>query len=121
MTNEWVSEAIMSSARAMVWQAPYWLLELAGAVLAIVFWARSPRASCLTLIAMALMALAGIGWVMQAGVSTYLYMHDTPYETIGWTQSAIAMVNVVLSITGLSLLLSAVFVGRRSADAFTAE
>jgi len=113
MSEEWMSKAIASSVSVLAWQGPYFLLDMVGVVLAIVFWARSPLASFLTLAAMVLMAMGGIVWVMQPAVSVYLSTKEVAIETVGWTLFAVGMFALVPTVIGFALLLSAVFVDRR--------
>jgi len=98
----------------LLWSLPMLLVYGAGAVLAIVFWKRCPRAcllaliACLVLIAGSLFSNVASTWLFWVAVRRY-----------GWSSKVYTAASTVISIAGtvihaggIGLLLAAVFAGR---------
>ena len=101
-------------ASQLLFQLPLIIVCVAGVVLAIVFWSRSPGASIMTLVGCLVLLLAA---VLVTSIQTYLM---TARVQQGWTAveygtavSVVSGVSAVVRGLAFGCVIAAVFVGRR--------
>ena len=111
-----MSEMIVPSLTQLAWQSPVLLVYLVGMILALACWRRYPGPCSLVLIATALLLFLT---VLQTFLTQYLFHVRTDWgwdnQKLSWILSAIGLACSFLRALGLSLLLAAVFLGRRGA------
>jgi hypothetical protein len=103
MAENWIPVWIWQLAA----QAPVLLVYAVGIVLALAFWSRCPGPCRLTLIGSILLLVTA---VLQSCLFSFLVFSD---QESGWVLGASGLVWGILRACGFSLLLAAVFLGRR--------
>ena len=100
----------------LLWQIPYMLVNLAGFVIALVNWRSYPRPSLLVTISTAVSFVISIVWAFAYAYIWYLReARGWTFKTYGYVNSMLSLTHVILGAGALSLLLVAVYTGRRSA------
>jgi hypothetical protein len=99
----------------MAGQTPVLLVYLVAMILALVFWRRCPGPCALTLVSIGLLLVTTL-----AQPVVFLYLNRVghiqlgwPHERFGWAMAATALVGSVIRAAAFSLLLTAVFIGRK--------
>jgi hypothetical protein len=94
-------------------QTPTLLVYIAGLILAMFFWQRSPTACALTAAGMALMLLVSVGaTVFQIYLFRSRIDNDWSTAEFGRIMTIFTIASTTLRAFGLGLVLAAVFVGR---------
>ena len=116
MHHDFVRNLFPMALQMLLWQIPFLLVNLAGFVVALVNWRSYPRPSLLVAISTAVSFIISIVWAFA-----YAYIWHLR-DALGWTikqygyiNSALSLTHVILGAGALSLLLVAVYAGRRSA------
>jgi hypothetical protein len=98
----------------LVVRSPTLLTYVIGLIVAVTYWKRYPRPSFLVFTGM---GMALITWVSSAFIYTYLprAMIDFGWDhrNFTWITSAIGFVTNLINAGALTMLLTAVFIGRR--------
>jgi len=101
-------------------QSPILLTYMVAIFVAVIFWERGPRTSGLVLLAIMVLLVATIGqmFVFACLASSSAHSPDVhAIQRLIWKQSAIAFSGSVLRAVGISILLAAVWVGRKARTA----
>jgi hypothetical protein len=110
-----MNDVIVPALTQLVVQLPLLLVYLVGLMLALVFWRRHPTPCVLVLISTAILLVASVA---QTFLTQYLIhaRNERGWEPqqLSWILSALAMAGSILRAIALSLLLSAVFLGRQA-------
>jgi hypothetical protein len=94
-------------------QTPTLLVYIAGVILAMFFWQRSPPACALTAAGMGLMLLVSVGaTVFQMYLLRSRFDNDWSAAEFGRIMTIFTIASTTLRAFGLGLVLAAVFVGR---------
>ena len=100
-----------------VFQIPFYLVWLAGLILAIVFWKRHPKASLLAVIGLAgIFLLNVISVYTSTFLSMDLYTKGLSTVEIGRTLSIRTIVSNILTAGCWGLVIASIFVGRKQAS-----
>src|SRR5262249_5252904 len=101
----------------LVGQAPMLLAYVVGGILALVFWRRCPLPAKLTLLGLMLLLITAlvqsflISYFIQAQVNL-----DWSHQTVGLLMSVTGLVGSLIRAAAFSLILIAVFIGRKTAQ-----
>ena len=109
-----MNNVFFPSLMQLVGQSPVLLAYLVGLILALVFWRRCPGPCLLTLIATGLLLVVAVA---QTFLTQYLFQMraEMGWEDVkvGWMVSAVGLTSNLLRAVAVSLLLTAVILGRR--------
>jgi hypothetical protein len=97
-------------------QSPILLTYIVAIFIAVICWERSPRGSALALVAMLVLLGATVGQMLVFAflASSSFRAHDLQTASrVIWMQSAFAFAGSLLRAVGISILLGAVWAGRR--------
>jgi len=101
----------------LVGQAPMLLAYVVGTILALVFWRRCPLPAKLTLLGLMLLLITSlvqsflVSYFVQARVN-----FDWSHQTVGLLMSVTGLVGSLIRAAAFSLILIAVFIGRKTAQ-----